>query len=284
MRIHVLSDLHLEFGPFSMPKVEADVVVLAGDTQPGKRAVQWALKTFPHLPVIYGLGNHDYYAKVMPRLIPELKSLAEGTNVHLLENKSVVVGETVFWGATLWTDFELNRNPLRSAILAEEGISDYRKIFRDESENRIRAEDIRLLHQASLRCFRSHVATGRSTKSVVVTHHAPSRKSLPPDMEGGDARSLLRLGSRYAGRREPGQSLDPRTYYGARRWAQLLTWLPSFGPFTNPRFRIERNYQCHSGCPGLRCDRRTFKRRGSRWSWGEKSWATVVSLVARVRR
>ena len=34
MRIHVLSDLHLEFGPFSMPKVEADVVVLAGDTQP----------------------------------------------------------------------------------------------------------------------------------------------------------------------------------------------------------------------------------------------------------
>ena len=121
--------------------------------------------------------------------------------MHLLENKSVVVGETVFWGATLWTDFELNRNPLRSAILAEEGISDYRKIFRDASENRIRAEDIRLLHQASLRCFRSHVATGRSTKSVVVTHHAPSRKSLPPDMEGGDARSLLRLGSRYAGRR-----------------------------------------------------------------------------------
>ena len=68
MRVHVLSDLHLEFGPFSVPKVEADVVVLAGDTQPGKRGVQWALKTFPHRPVIYVLGNHDYYAKVMPRL------------------------------------------------------------------------------------------------------------------------------------------------------------------------------------------------------------------------
>lgn len=31
MRIHVLSDLHLEFGPIDLPKIEADLVVLAGD-------------------------------------------------------------------------------------------------------------------------------------------------------------------------------------------------------------------------------------------------------------
>ena len=31
MRFHVLSDLHLEFGPFTPPAVEVDAVILAGD-------------------------------------------------------------------------------------------------------------------------------------------------------------------------------------------------------------------------------------------------------------
>ena len=31
MRIRVLSDLHRKFGPFDLPDVVADVVVLAGD-------------------------------------------------------------------------------------------------------------------------------------------------------------------------------------------------------------------------------------------------------------
>ncbi len=31
MRIHLLSDLHLEFADFDMPEVQADVRVIAGD-------------------------------------------------------------------------------------------------------------------------------------------------------------------------------------------------------------------------------------------------------------
>lgn len=33
MKLHVLSDLHLEFGGFPVPETDADVVVLAGDTR-----------------------------------------------------------------------------------------------------------------------------------------------------------------------------------------------------------------------------------------------------------
>jgi hypothetical protein len=42
MRIHILSDIHLEFGPFEPAPVDADVVILAGDIGCKKQGVQWA--------------------------------------------------------------------------------------------------------------------------------------------------------------------------------------------------------------------------------------------------
>jgi len=43
MRLHVLSDLHLEFEPFTPPTVEADAVILAGDVSTGRNGLKWAL-------------------------------------------------------------------------------------------------------------------------------------------------------------------------------------------------------------------------------------------------
>jgi len=59
MRIHILSDLHLEFGDFDPPRTDADVVVLAGDIHVGTRGVAWARERFHPTPV---LGNHEYYS------------------------------------------------------------------------------------------------------------------------------------------------------------------------------------------------------------------------------
>ena len=61
MRLHILSDLHLEFEPFTPPAVEAEAVILAGDVSTGRNGLKWALKTFPHRPVIYVIGNHEFY-------------------------------------------------------------------------------------------------------------------------------------------------------------------------------------------------------------------------------
>jgi predicted phosphodiesterase len=72
MRFHVLSDLHLEFGPFNPPAVEADAVILAGDIHPGRNGLKWALATFPNRPVIYVLGNHECYGQTLPKLTMEL--------------------------------------------------------------------------------------------------------------------------------------------------------------------------------------------------------------------
>ena len=37
MKLLILSDLHLEFAPFETPKTDADVIILAGDTDIGLR-------------------------------------------------------------------------------------------------------------------------------------------------------------------------------------------------------------------------------------------------------
>ena len=41
MKIHILCDLHVEFGNFGPPVVGADVVVLAGDVHVKNRGLQW---------------------------------------------------------------------------------------------------------------------------------------------------------------------------------------------------------------------------------------------------
>jgi hypothetical protein len=50
------------------------------------------------------LGNHELYREKFPGLIDKLKKGAAGTNVHVLENDSVEIGDTVFFGYTLRSD------------------------------------------------------------------------------------------------------------------------------------------------------------------------------------
>jgi hypothetical protein len=46
MKIHVLSDLHLEFGPITLPRVDAGLVVLAGDVHTKRNGIPWIRQTF----------------------------------------------------------------------------------------------------------------------------------------------------------------------------------------------------------------------------------------------
>ena len=107
MKLHILSDLHVEFGDFVIPDVSADIVILAGDTHVGTRGVRWALDQKTEVPVIYVLGNHEFYQNKFPGLIDDLKREAEGTHVHVLENDVFELGGFRFFGCTLWSDMAL---------------------------------------------------------------------------------------------------------------------------------------------------------------------------------
>ena len=47
MKLHVLSDIHVEFEAFDAPATDADVVILAGDIHVGRNGLDWALQQFP---------------------------------------------------------------------------------------------------------------------------------------------------------------------------------------------------------------------------------------------
>ena len=65
MKLHVLSDLHLEFNPrhppWNPPATGADVVILAGDIHNGTAGIDWAEQAFAGTPVICVPGNHQPY-------------------------------------------------------------------------------------------------------------------------------------------------------------------------------------------------------------------------------
>jgi Icc-related predicted phosphoesterase len=178
MRVHILSDLHLEFAPFQPNNVDSDVVVLAGDVHTGKNGIKWILKAFPERAVIYVLGNHEFYGQKIPKLISEIKEVAQGTNVRVLENDSVEIGDVAFLGATLWTDFRLNGDLVLSEVAAQTGMTDFRRIRVTPSYRRFRPRDARWLHAQSLEWLAQQVEKARGRKIVVVTHHAPSPQSV----------------------------------------------------------------------------------------------------------
>ena len=61
MRLHILSDLHLEHGFFEMPAVKSDVLVLAGDILTPSQQAAWSAREPVNAgrPVIQIAGNHD---------------------------------------------------------------------------------------------------------------------------------------------------------------------------------------------------------------------------------
>ena len=50
VKLHILSDLHLEFSTFEPLVTDADVIILAGDIGKGSKGVYWARETCSDMP------------------------------------------------------------------------------------------------------------------------------------------------------------------------------------------------------------------------------------------
>ncbi len=181
--MHVLSDLHLEFEEFEPPSVEADLVILAGDIGVGVRGVRWAKEAFGERPVVYVPGNHEYYRNAIPALTEKLRIEAAGSNVHVLGNGVVEFGEISVLGSTLWTDLALNGNSTIGAAAVADAMVDFKLIRLSPQYRRLRPADTVVFHRRAVNWLRSELSS-RGGESIVVTHHAPSAKSLSPIYEG----------------------------------------------------------------------------------------------------
>jgi len=182
MKINILSDLHLGFGAFDRPVNDADVVILAGDISRPREAVAWALRF--DKPVLYVAGNHEFYGSSIDGAASELKRLCAGTRVHLLDNTEIVIGRVRFLGATLWSDFNVfGPGAQKAAAMAEA-----RRLIRDFSRIRlVDAADAVFSPEDSAALFKAHadwlderLGRAHAGPTVVITHHAPSRRSIHP--------------------------------------------------------------------------------------------------------
>lgn len=181
MRLHILSDLHLEFGgPRQVPETDADVVVLAGDIHLGQEGRSWAREQFPGKPVVYVLGNHEFYRHSLPSLTETLKRESDGSHVCVLENSAVEMSGFTFLGCTLWTDFQLTGNQAAAMRIAEKIMSDYHIVRFDPEQRWLRASDTLRLHLESVAWLREQLSECNPARTVVVTHHAPSSRAEAP--------------------------------------------------------------------------------------------------------
>jgi len=215
MKIQIVSDLHLEFDDApEMVNAGADVLVLSGDIclaehlynnprslfdaggQPidmskvinknwyGHDVKKWR-KFFSHVNsewdhVIYIMGNHEHYSGRWNRTESVLREeFTHYPNIHLLEMNQLIIDDVQFLGASLWTDFN-NHDPL-TVFGAKDLMNDYKTIsdFTNGSYRKLHPQTTLNKH-VETRSWLNHMLRENSLKTVVCTHHAPSRQSTHP--------------------------------------------------------------------------------------------------------
>jgi len=203
MKITYMSDLHLEFGYQPLPG--GDVLILAGDicearsyikehhstrvidVEPGTyRYVDFFDKECAkYQKVLYVMGNHEHYHGRFDKTYAELKSRLPD-NVTLLEKEIVEHNGVVFMGATLWTNCN-NADSLTMWHL-KSMMNDYRVIqnhYPDKNlYHKLVPEYTYREHIKTMQWFRLMLSEHRDKPVVVITHHAPSFKSVPPQFVG----------------------------------------------------------------------------------------------------
>jgi Icc-related predicted phosphoesterase len=179
MKIQIISDLHQEFGISDLNFANADLVILAGDTNLGTKGIEWVKKHIPNKPVLYILGNHEYYKGSYPKTLHKIIEASENSNITVLENNSVDFDGIRFHGATLWTDFSLFGSPVEYGIICQAQMNDYKLIRRDPDYSKLRSIDTFKIHQISRAWLEESLEESRGYKNVVISHHAPSLRSVP---------------------------------------------------------------------------------------------------------
>ena len=194
MKLHILSDLHVEFAPFVPPAVEADVVLLAGDIHQGVDGIAWARAAFPHQELVYVAGNHEYYRDHWDGLLPGLRRAAARHAVHFLEDDELVIAGVRFLGTALWTDFDYF-GPARRAeamLACVDYLTDFRLIrampdpqalreFHDGAPlapGLLTPGHVRLRHLRSRAWLEARLEAPHAGPTVVVTHHLPGAGSV----------------------------------------------------------------------------------------------------------
>lgn len=214
LKIGYFSDLHTEFlklGASISPKdvrmgrtrsredfaaelsaayAHCDVIVAAGDIGNEEKAVTFLRMAFPEKPVVYVMGNHDYWGGEIYATERKISEACAGTNIHYLHaGQTVEIAGVVFCGATLWTDYKLT-DRADAMDTAERSMNDFRKIRiryksaqtlnKQEPPRKLKPQTLLGFHTQHLKRIKDAMAEALAQDKilVVVSHHLPSAQSL----------------------------------------------------------------------------------------------------------
>jgi predicted phosphodiesterase len=190
----ILSDLHVELTrgwdlppPTARPRFDA--LVVAGDlVSRMERGVAWLLERVPDRPVIYAAGNHEFYGTDIDRTVEKAKKAALGTEIFVVQNEAIRLGDVTFAGATLWTDFDLFGDQRRAMRVAEDRMNDFRKIRTKRYVEHFRPMHALARHMESRKFFEAEMRKPRSGPLVVISHHCPVPSPTPPPAQHASER------------------------------------------------------------------------------------------------
>lgn len=192
MRLWIRSDLHYPLDDLHLLHSAApahDVQILAGDLNYGLARTIRALDQAAPMPVVFVAGNHEFYHRAYDNEISEGRPAADvSRNVFFLERESWIHHGVRFLGATLWTDFRLYGPDVKqlSMLHAQEHSPDFQLIRRRQSdrESAFQPEHAAAIFAETVAWLEHQFAQPFDGPTVVVTHHAPSRRSIDPRFAG----------------------------------------------------------------------------------------------------
>lgn len=202
MKIHLVSDLHLEFNDLTLPGGE--VLLLAGDVceaielgkknydpnrklpKTAKMRVDRFLRFFneevtKYQKVFYIAGNHEYWRSKLHK-VHDIMRKAVPSNTTVLDKDCFEYNGVLFVGATLWTNFN-KRDPMTVQRSAQV-MNDYQYITvkKNGIYRKLIESDVYEDHIHAMARIEQFLKTNNETDQlpvVLMTHHAPSTQSIP---------------------------------------------------------------------------------------------------------
>jgi predicted phosphohydrolase len=201
LRLQILSDVHLELRKTmpELPPVLASKMALLGDIGSLYRDFLGLMsRLYDHVFLL--AGNHEYYnrRRTHHAIAEEIEVVcAAFDNVYFLDNDTVEVEGVRYVGTTLWSHV-----PKADETIVTRGIKDYTRIQRaiydptgsGRTHAPVTVNYTNVLHEAAVHFLKTEMAADSGLPMVVLSHHAPSMRSVAGEFEGSPLNSAFATG------------------------------------------------------------------------------------------
>jgi len=189
--ILLASDFHIKHSIHEMKEIVSDVnrdiAIFLGDlskTYDTTRFEEFIRHHLQFSDIIFVLGNHEYFSDNFheaPNKVRRLFDVINKTtphNAYVLENDTFIMNDIRFIGTTLWSNLDLTNTDVSDSMVRRCG------------KYGVKPEDILEIHNRSSEYIRDTLAQPVDYKTIVLSHHAPSVKSIASKFANSPTNSM----------------------------------------------------------------------------------------------